>query len=238
MAGKERGRGGYDQGLGFGVVSNRSGKPVGGVLLTLVLALLPHGALGDLREDGGHVARASEVYARIAHAVADIETISSDFRQEKHSGMMNRMLESRGRFYYGRPDRMRWELTEPVCMGFIVNGREAKRWRGEQGRQETFSIDQVPFIKVFAEQVFAWITADFDELRRGYEIVPLQEDPIVLKLIPLSSQEKAPFEYLKIAFAAEDRHVSLIEIRQNERNFTRIEFFNTTLNGSLKEDLF
>ena len=209
-----------------------------GVLFILLLALLPQGALAGMREDVEQVASASGVYARIAHAVADIETISSDFRQEKRSGMMDHMLESRGRFYYGRPDRMRWEVTEPVHMGFIVNRERAERWRGDRGRRESFPLAQAPFLKVFAEQVFAWITADFDALRKGYEIVPLQEDPIVLKLIPLSSQERARFEYLKIAFAAEDRHVSLIEIRQNEQNFTRIEFFNTTLNGSLKEDLF
>ena len=209
-----------------------------GVLFTLVLALLPHGALGGIPEKGEEAAQVTGVYARIAHAVADVKTISSDFRQEKHSGMMDRTLESKGRFYYGRPDRMRWEVTEPVCMGFIVNREKAERWRGARGRRESFPLAQAPLLKVFAEQVFAWITADFGELRKGYQIVPLQEDPVVLKLIPLSSQERVRFEYVKIAFAAENRHVSLIEIRQNERNFTRIQFFNTILNESLREDLF
>jgi outer membrane lipoprotein-sorting protein len=208
------------------------------VLFTLVIALLPHSALSGVRQNGEEAAQASGVYARIARAVASVETIASDFRQEKHSSMMDRVLESRGRFYYGRPDRMRWEVTEPVCMGFIVNQKRAERWRGARGTRESFHLAQAPFLKVFTDQVFAWITADFDELRKGYDIVPLQEDPIVLKLIPLSSQERARFEYLKIAFAAENRHVSLVEIRQNERDFTRIQFFNTVLNEPLRKDLF
>jgi outer membrane lipoprotein-sorting protein len=208
------------------------------VLFTLVLTLFPHSVLGDIREHGEEAAQVSGVYARIAHAVAGIETISSDFRQEKRSDMVDRVLESRGRFYYGKPDRLRWEVTEPVRMGFIVNRKKAERWRGARGRRESFPLARAPFLKVFADQVFAWITADFDELRKRYDIRPLQEDPIVLKLIPLSSQERARFEYLKIAFAAENRHVSLIEIHQNAHNFTRIRFLNTVLNEPLREDLF
>jgi hypothetical protein len=133
---------------------------------------------------------------------------------------------------------MRWEVTEPVQMGFIVNRGEAKRWRGKQGRQERFPIHQVPFIKVFTDQVFAWITADFEGLRRGYDIQILQTDPIELKLMPLSPEEQRYFRYIKIEFSAGDSHVNRVEIFQDVRDFIRVQFFNTTLNGPLPKDLF
>ena len=44
------------------------------VLFTLVLALLPYSALGGIHENGEKAVQVSGVYARIAHAVAGIET--------------------------------------------------------------------------------------------------------------------------------------------------------------------
>jgi outer membrane lipoprotein-sorting protein len=208
------------------------------LFLCLFIGFLPCSAFGDPAVAGSETARQPPVFARIACAAATVSTISSDFRQEKHSGMLEDALVSEGRFYYQRPKRLRWEVTEPVQMGFIVNGREAKRWRGDQGRQETFSIDQVPFIKVFADQVFAWITADFEGLRNRYTILILHDDPIEMKLTPLSPEERKHFKYIKITFSAAASHVQRVEIRRDTRDFIRVQFFNTALNEPLRKDLF
>jgi outer membrane lipoprotein-sorting protein len=208
------------------------------LFLCLVIGFLPCGAFGDLAVAGSESAKESPVFARIARAAATVSTISSDFRQEKHSGMLEDVLVSKGRFYYERPQRLRWEVTEPVQMGFIVKEKEAKRWRGQQGLQEMFPIHQAPFIKIFSDQVFAWITADFKGLHKGYDILILQRDPIELKLMPLSPEEQRHFKYIKITFSAEDSHVSRVVIFQDTRDFIRVQFFNTALNEPLRKDLF
>jgi len=204
----------------------------------LIIGLWPCSVFGGPAADENAPAGESPVFARIARAAATVITISSDFRQEQHAGMLEDVLVSEGRFYYERPRRMRWEVAEPVQMGFIVNRGEAKRWRGKQGRQERFPIHQVPFIKVFTDQVFAWITADFDGLRRGYEIQILQTDPIELQLMPLLPEEQRYFRYIRIQFSAADSHVNRVEIFQDERDFIQVQFFNTTLNEPLPKDLF
>jgi outer membrane lipoprotein-sorting protein len=208
------------------------------LFFSLIIGLLPYSVFGGPPADGSTPADESPVFARIARAAATVNTISSDFRQEKHSGMLEEVLVSKGRFYYERPKRLRWEVTEPVQMGFIVDGQKAKRWRGEQGRQERFPIHQVPFIKVFADQVFAWITADFKGLRKGYDILILQNDPIELKLMPLSPEEQRHVKYIKITFSAADSHVNRVEIGQDTQDFIRVQFFNTALNEPLRKDLF
>jgi outer membrane lipoprotein-sorting protein len=204
----------------------------------LIIGLWPCSALGDPPANENAPTAEAPVFARIARAAATVITISSDFRQEQHAAMLEDVLVSEGRFYYERPRRLRWEVTEPVQMGFIVNRGDAKRWRGEQGRQERFPIHQVPFIKVFTDQVFAWITADFDGLRRGYDIQILQTDPIELQLMPLSPEEQRYFRYIRIQFSATDSHVNRVEIFQDIRDFIRVQFFNTTLNEPLRNDLF
>ena len=97
----------------------------------------------------------------IASSASQIQTLACDFIQEKHLGMLNNVLTSKGRFFYKREDKLRWEFNDPIASGFAVNGEKAIRWKDASEHTQTFQIQQVPFIKVFTDQVFAWAKALF-----------------------------------------------------------------------------
>ena len=83
---------------------------------------------GMIRRDGS---MRSEAFSHIAAAVAGLQTISSDFTQEKHVSMLKDPLVSSGRFVYEKPDRLYWEITKPSPAGFVVRGGKARRWEGD-----------------------------------------------------------------------------------------------------------
>jgi len=85
--------------------------------LVLLLLLLPltAGAAASAAVDG--------VLARLEREAAKVTTLSSDFVQEKHLAMFAEVMTSKGRFAYARPDRLRWELLEPVATGFVLKNR-------------------------------------------------------------------------------------------------------------------
>ena len=178
------------------------------------------------------------IFAEIAKAAAKVTTLKSDFVQERHLGMLEDILISKGRFYYKKQDRLRWELTKPVISGFAVSGKQAKRWDGESGRTQMFEVYQVPFIKLFTDQVFAWATADFKQLQKDYNIEVLAGSPADLKLVPIRSQEKKYLDHFRIAFTADAGHVNAVEVHETGGDFTRIRFFNTIINTPLPDALF
>jgi outer membrane lipoprotein-sorting protein len=178
------------------------------------------------------------VYAMIAHQAGAIRTITSDFEQERRLGLLDAVVTSRGRFNFKKEDRMRWEFTEPNRSGFAVTGDQGKRWETAADRPERFSLRQAPFIKVFTDQVFAWAKADFDGLQRAYRVEVAGEQPVDLKLIPLLPQMKEHLDHVRILFAADARHVVLIEVMESDGDFTRIRFSNTYINLPLSDDLF
>jgi outer membrane lipoprotein-sorting protein len=180
----------------------------------------------------------SQIFAHIAAGALAVQTLSSDFSQERHLSILKEPLTSIGKFAYEKPDRLYWEILKPSPLGFVTQGDKAKRWSGSSGVTETLEIDQEPMIKAIVGQVSAWTRADFTWLEKRYRIAVLEETPYSLKLIPLSLQEKKFLAYITIAFSEDWTHVRSVELHEKGGDFTRLRFINTLLNPSLPKDLF
>jgi outer membrane lipoprotein-sorting protein len=180
----------------------------------------------------------SKIFTLIAEGASTVQTLSSDFSQERVLSLLKEPLISSGRFAYEKPDRLYWEIVKPSPMGFVVQGNKAKRWSGGSGATETVDIEQEPMIKAIVEQVFAWARADFTWLEKRYRITVREESPYSLKLIPLSFQEKKFLAYITIVFSEDWTHVRSVELHEKGGDLTRLQYINTLLNPSLPKDLF
>jgi outer membrane lipoprotein-sorting protein len=178
------------------------------------------------------------IFSGIAGSASQVKTLAGDFIQEKHLSMLNNILTSKGRFFYKRPDKLRWELTDPVASGFAVNGEKAIRWKKDSERTQKFQVQQVPFIKVFTDQVFTWARADFKKLEKRYRIQIVGAEPADLKLFPKSSREKKFLNYIRIVFTLDASHVQLVEIHEPDGDFTLIRFLKMIINKPLPDSLF
>ena len=209
------------------------------IIFLIVLGVIPGlGLCGQASEGSQETVDKNRIFSEIAAFSSDVNTLSSDFIQEKHLSMLNNVLIFKGRFYYKRNKQMRWALTEPNESGFSVNGKKVKRWDAKSGSKQTFDVHQVPFIKVFSEQVFAWAKADFKWLQKRYRIEIISVSPTDLKLFPRSSREKEYVDHLRIAFARDAGYVSAVEVHEPDGDFTRIRFLNTRVNEPLQDSLF
>jgi len=177
------------------------------------------------------------VLAGLARSAAGIETLSSDFVQEKYLAVFQDALVSAGRFYYRKPDKLRWELRSPLVSGFALDGNRGRRWRGAEAKSESFDIRQDPVMKVVAEQLLAWARPDFPWLRAHYRIRLEGTAPVRLRLDP-SFDTGGLIDHLLIVFAADGSHVQQVELHEKDGDYTRLRFEHTVVNGPLAGDLF
>jgi outer membrane lipoprotein-sorting protein len=180
----------------------------------------------------------NEIFARIKQAASEVQTLSGEFTQEKHLEILEKISVSKGKFFYKTPDSLRWEIDEPVATGFIVTGDKGKKWRGKAGTRQSFELKKEPVIKIITDQIFAWARADFNWLEVGYNITVLEENPVTLKLVPLSVSEKKYIDHISLIFSSTENYVSAIEIHEAGGDYTQIKFFDMTINKPLQEDLF
>ncbi len=167
-----------------------------------------------------------------------MKSLAAQFVQEKHLEMFQEVLESKGRFYYVRPDRLRWELTEPVPSGFVIEGGKGRRWHDRTGETETFKVESDPAMRLISEQLFAWARVDLDWLEKQYAMTVLQESPVVLRLTPRAERAGDYLDHLRIEFSAQGSHVRVVKMVEKGGDFTRILFRDTQFNGAIDEELF
>jgi outer membrane lipoprotein-sorting protein len=208
-------------------------------ILMVIIILMPFHVFSEGPQDeNDYTDKKAEIFSRIKQAASSVQTLASEFTQEKHLEILKNAPISKGRFFYKNPDCLRWEVYEPLSMGFIVNGDKGKRWRGQSGSLQSFDLKKEPVIQIITEQVFAWARADFDRLEAGYDITVLEENPVTLKLVPLSVTEKKYIDHIKLIFSSTEDYVSSIEIHEVNGDYTQINFIDMTINKPIQEDIF
>ncbi len=208
-------------------------------ITTLLIVFISCFAFGMESDKGTNNDNKTEaVLLRIKQAASKIETLKGDFIQEKKIQILKDMPDSYGKFYYQSPDRLRWEIVKPVTMGFVINGDHGRKWSGKNGRSRRFDVGKDPVISVISTQVFAWAKGDFEKLKAGYDVRILSEDPVEVKLLPLSEMEKKYIDSIVLAFAEKDYHINYIEINDKKGGSTKITFYNMVVNARLEGDIF
>ena len=208
------------------------------VFITLFLFIPLSAVCRETHEIPDQATVKAEVFNRIKEAASGVKTLKGEFAQEKHLEILENSPVSRGKLFYRKPDCLRWEVYEPVSMGFIVNGDKGKRWSGPSESLQTFDLKEAPVVKIISDQVFAWAGADFERLEARYDITIMEETPVIIKLIPLSVTEKKYLDYIRLIFSADENYVDAIEIHEAGGDYTQINFFNMELNEAIAEDIF
>lgn len=179
------------------------------------------------------------ILARIKECVSDVNNVSSKFHQERNLSILKEPVISKGRFYYEKPDKLRWEITDPTPSGFLVNADKARQWKGDHNDPgKSFSVRQNPVAKLIADQIFAWTKADFVWIEERYTIVVTKHNPPSLKLIPRSQKESKYIDHYIISFDFEQKYVTGVDILEKSGDSTRIRFSETVVNQHLRKGLF
>jgi outer membrane lipoprotein-sorting protein len=200
---------------------------VRGAVVCLLLA-----AASPLRAAGSQ----DEVVARLTRNAAGIETLQGSVLQEKRLEMFKDTVSSRGRFAYRRPDRLRWELTDPVVTGFVLTGSSGRRWHGTTGKTEAFTLESDPLMRVLAGQILASVRADFSPLMKEYRISVSSESPVTLLLEPLAPN---PFvERVTVTFSKKTEYVESVTVREQGGDQTTISFSEVEVNRPLPDGTF
>lgn len=177
-----------------------------------------------------------EVLARLARNAAGIETLQGRVLQEKRLEMFKDTVSSRGRFAYRRPDRLRWELTDPVVTGFVLTGPAGRRWHGLTGKTEAFTLESDPMMRVIAGQILASVRADFSPLQKEYRVSVSSESPVTLLLEPLTPN--AFVEMVTVTFSRKNEYVESVTVREKGGDQTTIGFSEVEVNRPLPDGTF
>ncbi|MDR1947281.1 MAG: outer membrane lipoprotein carrier protein LolA [Desulfovibrio sp.] len=175
-------------------------------------------------------ARTADTLEALRVKAEKVLTLSADFVQETSIPMFAQPVRSHGRFVFKRPHSLRWEYTDPVHEGFVLNGDAGFRWDGDSGARKPFAAGSDPMAAVVVGQMIAWISFDLESISREYAVESLPGREIRLQMTPLRDDVKGVIKAVVITFTPEGP-ASLVEIKEAGGGGTVIRFGKTVVNG-------
>jgi outer membrane lipoprotein carrier protein len=135
----------------------------------LLLVAQAHAAAPrELRAQEGDRGRTTaEILERFDRAQQETTTLVAGFTEEKKLQVLARPLVSRGRFYYNRPNQVRWEYEDPERRVFVITENSYTAYFPAEKRAENVEIKQFVGKRLFR---FLAVGQSIRELAKYYDV--------------------------------------------------------------------
>lgn len=173
--------------------------------------------------------------ARVQDASDRVSSFVSRFSQEKHLAMFDKPVQFTGRLAIIRPDKLRWEFTEPVPSVLIFNGNEGIRC-SDQAMPEHFSLKTDPVMRLVAEQLWYWLGGNYQQMSQRYDLS--FEAPAILEITPKEASEAEYLKRVRISFDADSLQPQRVEIVEGGDDVTSMVFIDPQVNTNPPQDAF
>lgn len=182
---------------------------------------------------GAAVAAETPLLAELQKSLAGATNVQSEFIQEKNLALLQRSVIIKGRLAVQQPDRLAWQVLEPIRYNLLIDGSALKQWDAESGKVQSMSLAGNPVFKVVVTQLRAWFSGQFDLLTKDFT-VEADEAGAMPRLIFTPREESFAFKVMGrvvMTFQADKRYIQemIIEERNGDRMCMR--FTNTILNA-------
>lgn len=165
-----------------------------------------------------------------------INTMLSDFNQQKHIGVLSNELLSKGRLAFSAPDRIRWEYTEPEPYQVIF--KNEMLYVNNAGKKEELRLASNRIFRSFNDLMINSIKGDmFDEENFDISYFKTQQ-AFLVRFVPLDKRLKKYISTFELYFLKDTGAVKQVKLIEPNEDFTLITFSNKQLNTILEESLF
>ncbi len=199
------------------------------VLLTSLCAKAQYKGYGTMKDE-------AVFRAQFKEASRKINTIQSDFVQEKNLSLLDDKITSRGKFWFRRENAVRMEYTSPFQYLMVVNGTDVyikdskKENRLSSGSNKLFR--QINRIMIDCVNGNALDSKDFTvQLFSG-------SNDHLIALTPVEKTLKTMFSHVYIFVDKGDFSVTRVEMHEPSGDHTLIRFVNRQMNVNLPDALF
>ncbi|MGN6490940.1 MAG: LolA family protein [Agriterribacter sp.] len=173
---------------------------------------------------------------RFAAASQKVNTIKSDFVQEKNLALLSEKITSKGKFWFKKENLVRMEYTHPFQYLMVING--ANVYIKDSQKENKISTKSNKLFqqinKVIVDCVKGGALESKDFTTRIFE----GNNVYLAELTPVNKQMKSMFKNINIYIDKKEYAVSKIEMHEPSGDNTVITFSNRELNSNLADALF
>lgn len=166
-----------------------------------------------------------------------VQTIESDFIQEKSLSVLSNKIISRGNFLFMKEDNIRWEYTEPYQYLIILSA--GRIFIKDETGQQQYDIESNRMFREMNRFITGCIQGAILFEESDYSADYLEnESEYFVKLVPGDLALQEMLNSVQISFDRNDLTVTRITMVESGGDYTRIEFINKRLNTDIPLEKF
>jgi outer membrane lipoprotein-sorting protein len=165
-----------------------------------------------------------------------INSIESDFTQEKYLSVMSENIVTKGHFLFKKINMLRWEYTSPYSYLIVIN--KDKMFIKDNGKISKYDINSNKMFKSINEMMVATVQGNLLN-NKDYKANFFEGDKFYL--IELSPVQKAAKDFLKtiqLYISKTDYSVEKVKMIEPSDDYTAIDFTNRKTNQTIGDEKF
>ncbi|MDM8525428.1 outer membrane lipoprotein carrier protein LolA [Desulfococcaceae bacterium HSG8] len=174
-----------------------------------------------------------DILSSLEKKVSGMQTLQTDFVQEKELAVFNQKLILKGTVFLEKPARLAWHVTEPMRYSMIMKDQMIRQWDEDTNEIQEISLAKNPAFQTAVGQMQEWFSGTYTSLLREYEVALFKKNPTALKFTPRENALAANvISSVTVFFREDERYIHQIYIEEKSGDNTRLTFVNTVLNPS------
>ncbi len=204
------------------------------IFISFLLMVFVFGAAGQ--SDFRPVEDVEAVGGRLNQMAKSLQSIQSDFHQEKYMDFLNVSLESEGKFWFQKENMLRWEYTKPFNYIVIINDGVVQI--SDEGREQEFRIKGNRIFEQVNKIIVASMSGDVVE-DESFDVEFFENpDLYLVKMKPLQKEVAQVINEMEMYFEKESLHMSKIIMKEPNGDHTVIRYFNRKTNEPIPSAMF
>jgi len=204
-------------------------------LLLLILVLIPSGY--SQQEDFTPMQDEDKFRDELTGFNRETNTLMSDFRQVKHLDILTENIISRGKFYFMKENKLRWEYTDPFDYTIIFNGNDILI--RDEDRESQYNTDSNRMFRQISRLMSNVIRGEILEEKEEFSVDCFENKrEYLIVLTPTTEQYQQFFQKIEVHFGQHDMLVKKVKFIEQSEDYTLIEFFNEKRNETIPDSIF
>jgi hypothetical protein len=176
------------------------------------------------------------VLIRLEQRFSEIESIKSDFTQEKTLAIFNKPLILKGWVALDNKGHFAWRVQHPLRYSLIVADGVISQWDEDSDKVQRMNLSDNPVLSIVFEQLTQWFSGRYLSFSDKYDMVLQQENPTTISFRPKPGTiEYDVIRRVVIRFAEDEQYLDQIVIDEANGDETALTFQKTLINPLLPQ---
>jgi outer membrane lipoprotein-sorting protein len=165
-----------------------------------------------------------------------INSIESDFTQEKYLSVMSEKITSKGHFCFKKVNMLRWEYLSPYQYLIAIN--KDKMFIKDNGKVSKYDINSNKMFKSINEMMVNTVQGNLLN-SKDYKAKYYENDKFyLLELMPVQKGAKEFLKVIQLYINKTDYAVDKVKMIEPSDDYTSIDFFNRKTNQAIADEKF